>query len=63
MERRDIINHLTTLIDRGSKIPSWKIATQKWRQDRAFVQNYKLGDLPTVIFDKVIKKYTYQKQS
>ena len=63
MERRDIINHLTTLIDRGSKIPSWKIATQKWRQDREFVSNYKLGDLPPVIFDKVIKRYTYHKQS
>lgn len=37
------------------------MATQKWKQDREFVSNYKLGDLPSVIFDKVIKKYTYQK--
>lgn len=61
MDRRDIVNHLTTLIERGSKIPNWNAATLKWKQDREFVSDYKLGDLPSVIFDKIIKKYTYKK--
>lgn len=61
MDRRDIVNHLTTLIERGSKIPNWKAATSKWKQDRDFVSDYKLGDLSSVIFDNVIKKYTYKK--
>lgn len=59
MNRRDISNHLITLINRGSKVPKWKTATQKWKQDKEFVSNYKLGSLPSVIFDKIIKKYTY----
>ena len=61
MDRRDIANHLTTLIERGSKIPNWKDATLKWKQDREFVSDYKLGALPSIIFNSVIKKYTYKK--
>lgn len=57
MTRREIIDHITTLIDRGSKIPKWKLATQKWREDRQFVGEYKSEELPNVIFDKIILKY------
>lgn len=60
MDRREIINHLTTLIDRGSKIDKWKTATQKWVKDRDFVSNYELGSLPEVIFDNIILKYNKQ---
>ncbi len=61
MDRRDIVNHLTTLIERGSKISNWKNATLKWKQDREFVSDYKIGDLQSIIFNNVIKKYTYKK--
>lgn len=57
MTKRDIINHITTLIDRGSKISSWKNATQKWKDDREYVNNYQNGDLSKVIIDNVILKY------
>ena len=57
MNRSSIINHLNTLIDRGSKIPSWKSATQKWKQDKEFVSNYNNDYLPEYIFDEIILKY------
>lgn len=57
MERRDVINHINTLIERGSKIPSWSNATQKWKEDRKFVSEYKSDTLPEVIFDNIILKY------
>ncbi len=57
MNKRDIVNHITTLIDRGSKISSWKLATYKWKQDREFVSQYQNGDLPEIIFNEVILKH------
>lgn len=57
MSRRDVINHINTLIDRGSKIPSWKTATQKWKDDRQFVSEYQRDSLPEVIFNNIILKY------
>lgn len=62
LNRRKIIDHITTLIERGSKRPNWKDATDKWKEDREFVQNYKLEDLPSVIFDKIILRYSKQKE-
>lgn len=58
MNRRDIINHINSLIARGSKIPSWKEATFKWKEDKQFVNDYKSGSLPQVIFDNIILKYS-----
>lgn len=57
MNKRDIVNHITTLIDRGSKISSWKSATHKWKQDREFVSQYQSGELPEFIFNEVILKH------
>ena len=57
MNKRDIIDHLNTLISRGEKISKWKEATQKWIEDRQFVSEYKKGDLPEYIFDKIIMRY------
>ena len=57
MTRRDVINHINTLIDRGTKIPSWKNATQKWKDDKQFVSEYKSDTLPEVIFKNIILKY------
>lgn len=57
MNRRDVINHINTLIERGSKISSWKDATQKWKTDRKFVSEYQSDCLPEVIFNKIILKY------
>lgn len=57
MNRRDVINHINTLIERGSKIPSWKNATQKWKEDRQFVEEYENNTLPEVIFNSIILRY------
>lgn len=59
MNKRDIVNHITTLIDRGSKISSWKSATHKWKQDREYISQYQSGDLPEFIFNEVILKHKH----
>lgn len=60
LTRRQIIDHLTTLIERGSKIPNWKDATLKWKEDKYYVQSYKTENLPNAIFNKIILKYSYK---
>lgn len=57
LTRREVIDHITTLIERGSKIPAWKMATKKWKEDRQFVSEYKSDSLPEVIFNNIILKY------
>lgn len=57
MSRREVIDHISTLIDRGSKIPNWKFATQKWKDDRKFVSEYQSDCLPEVVFNNIILKY------
>lgn len=63
MNKRDIINHINGLISRGSKIPSWKMATQKWKEDKEFISKYNPGNLPEVIFNSIILKYNESKNS
>lgn len=43
MNRRDVINHINTLIDRGSKIPSWSNATQSGKKINALFQNIRVS--------------------
>lgn len=57
MSRREVIDHISTLIERGSKIPNWKFATQKWKEDRQFVSKYQSDYLPEVVFNNIILKY------
>ena len=57
LTRDQICSHLDTLIERGSKIDKWKLATQKWIQDRQYVKKYNSTHLPEVLFEKVILKY------
>lgn len=57
MTRREVIDHISTLIERGSKIPNWKFATQKWKEDRQFVSDYQSDCLPEVVFNNIILKY------
>lgn len=57
--RRQIIDHLTTLIERGEKIKNWKDATNKWKEDRYYVENYNVQNLPTVIGERIILKYKH----
>lgn len=57
MNRTDIINHLITLIERGGKIPNWKDATNKWKEDKIFVAEYQKDCLPEVVFNNIILKY------
>lgn len=57
LTRRSVIDHLNTLIERGSKIEKWKLATSKWKEDKEYINSYKPGELPEIIFDKIILKY------
>lgn len=61
LTRDQICSHLDTLIDRGSKIDKWKTATQKWKQDRQYIKNYNTNNLPQILLDKVILKYSINK--
>ena len=60
LTRRQIIDHLSTLIERGSKIISWKDATDKWKQDKYYVSSYKKENLPSIITNKIVLKYSNQ---
>ena len=57
MTREQVCAHLDMLINRGSKIPKWEMATQKWMQDRYYVKKYNNKNLPQILFDRVILKY------
>lgn len=57
MTRRGILDHLTTLIQRGNKIPSWRLATDKWLNDKKYISNYRSDMLPEYIFDNIILRY------
>lgn len=57
LTREQICSHLDTLIERGNKIEKWKIATQKWRQDRFFVKSYNVNNLPKILLNEVVLKY------
>lgn len=58
LTREQICSHLDTLIERGDKIEKWKLATQKWKQDRHFVKKYNVKSLPAVLIDKIALKYS-----
>lgn len=57
MTRNQISDHLTMLINRGEKIESWKDATDKWKQDRYYIQSYKTYNLPSVITNRILLQY------
>lgn len=57
LTRIQIIDHLTSLINRGGKIENWKQAVDKWKQDRHFTKNYKKEKLPSVIPERILLKY------
>lgn len=63
LTRREVIDHINTLIERGSKIPNWKTATQKWKDDKQFVAEYRNDSLPEVIFNNIVLKYKRPNQS
>lgn len=52
--RHEILSMLDTNITRKINIPNYADAVRKWQQDREFVKNYSLGDIPEVIIDKVV---------
>lgn len=58
LTREQICSHLDTLIERGSKIEKWKLATEKWKQDRHYVKKYSVNSLPSVLLNKIILKYS-----
>lgn len=58
LTREQICSHLDTLIERGEKIDNWKLATQKWKQDRYYIKKYNTNNLPNILLDKIILKYS-----
>lgn len=62
MTKVQVIDHLSTLITRGEKINSWKFAVAKWKDDRNYVYNYNSKNLPSIITDKIILRYSSKKE-
>lgn len=60
LTRGQICSLLDTLIERGSKIKKWELATQKWKQDREYVKNYNIKNLPRILLEEIILKYSRQ---
>lgn len=52
--QHEILSMLDTNIARKIGRPSYAEAVKKWKQDREFVANYKLGDMPEIIINKLI---------
>lgn len=61
LTRSQISSHLDTLIERGSKIPNWKEATEKWKQDRNYISKFKSENLPKIVTEKLILRYSVKK--
>lgn len=57
LTKSEVLSHLDTLIERGAKIPKWRDATTKWKQDRYYVFQYNRDNLPEILVKRVIKKY------
>lgn len=52
--QHEILSMLDTNIARKISRPSYAEAVKKWKQDREFVANYKLENIPEVIIEKII---------
>ena len=46
------------LIERGSKFPSWESAVVKWKFDKKFIDNYQQENVPKIVYEKIVLKYT-----
>lgn len=53
ISKHEILSMLDTNIARKIKLPNYADAVSKWKEDREFVENYKRGDIPEVLIDKV----------
>lgn len=58
MTREQVVDLLNINIKRKSTRPDCQLAIQKWKEDINFVNTYKTEELPKVVFDKIILKYT-----
>lgn len=54
LTKAEIISHLDSNIQRGSKIPSWSKATEKWIEDREFISKLTLEDIRTIKIRRLI---------
>jgi len=52
--KHEILSMLDTNIARKINLPNYADAVAKWQQDREFVANYKLGNCPEVVINKVV---------
>lgn len=52
--KHEILSMIDTNIARKINLPNYADAINKWKQDREFVSNYKTGDIPEIIIDKVV---------
>ena len=53
ISKHEILSMLDTNIARKIKLPNYAEAVLKWKEDREFVENYKRGDIPEVLIEKV----------
>ena len=58
MTKLEIKDHLNMLIERGSKIPSWENAVVKWKFDKKFINDYQQENVPQIVYEKIVLKYT-----
>lgn len=58
MTKFEIKDHLNMLIERGSKIPSWENAVVKWKFDKKFINDYQQENVPQIVYEKIVLKYT-----
>lgn len=58
MTKFEIKDHLNMLIERGSKIPSWESAVVKWKFDKKFIDDYQQENVPQIVYEKIVLKYT-----
>lgn len=53
LSKLEICSYVDTLISRGEKRPNWCNAVKKWKQDRNYIENYVLPNLPEVDVDTI----------
>lgn len=53
ISKHEILSMLDVNIARKENLPNYSEAVSKWKEDREFVENYKHGDIPEVLIDKI----------
>lgn len=60
LSKSEVLSYLDTLISRGEKRENWETAVSRWKEDKIFVMELKLHNVPDVEIDKIVIKGTKQ---